>query len=125
MKHPILIVEDEYFIADDCARFVEKAGYRVVGPFHNVDEAKANLPDFLSGAVLDVNVDGILVYQLLDELLKRNVPVAIYTGYDGNVIPARYSHLSIVTKPRECRDVVELLCRQIERTAIGETSRSL
>ncbi|WLA78880.1 hypothetical protein [Bradyrhizobium elkanii] len=36
----ILIVEDEYFIADDCAALARQAGYHVVGPFASIDEAR-------------------------------------------------------------------------------------
>ncbi|MGY4198936.1 hypothetical protein [Bradyrhizobium sp. USDA 4520] len=35
-------MEDEYFLADDCARLVKMAGFEVIGPFNNVGEALAN-----------------------------------------------------------------------------------
>jgi len=113
MKRPVLIIEDEYFLADDCAHLVRKAGFDVVGPFRDIEDAKVHITSDLAGALLDVNVDGSMVYQLIDELLERGVPIMLYTGYEKHVIPEKYSNIGIVIKPQECRDAVELLCRQM------------
>ncbi|MHC2337659.1 response regulator [Bradyrhizobium sp. USDA 4454] len=108
-KRKILIVEDEYFIADDCARAAQGAGFQVIGPFGCIIDAISNMPDDIDGALLDVNLQGSKVYPLLDRLLSRAIPVAIYTGYEPQNLPAQYSGLTIVTKPGDCIDAVRSL----------------
>ena len=44
---------------------------------------------------------------LLDELLRRKIPVVIYTGYQS--VPAKYAHLPRYTKPDDCSKPVEYL----------------
>ncbi|MGY3454031.1 hypothetical protein [Bradyrhizobium sp. USDA 4353] len=41
----ILVVEDEYLQADDCAKLVEACGFRVIGPFGSVGEAEEHLAE--------------------------------------------------------------------------------
>jgi FixJ family two-component response regulator len=110
----ILVVEDEYLLADDCACLVEKAGFRVAGPFaalgdveRHVDLAK------IAGAILDVNLRGIAVYPLLDKLLGMDIPVVLYSGYQPTNFPQKYRELSLVIKPKSCADAIENLCRQL------------
>ncbi len=78
---PILIVEDEPYIAIDLAMTVEDAAGRVVGPVGSVKEALALVASGpVAGAILEVNLrDGDIV-PVLDVLLDRGVPLAIQTG---------------------------------------------
>src|SRR3712207_954447 len=85
----VLVVEDEYFIADDIARALRKLGAEVVGPLASRDEA---LDAFSSGqsidaAVLDINLRGDAVYPVADALRGRKVPFVFATGYDPATIP--------------------------------------
>ena len=56
----ILVVEDDYMIADDLRRDLEAAGARVLGPVPSLPEALELLrgADRLDAAVLDVNLHG-------------------------------------------------------------------
>jgi CheY-like chemotaxis protein len=56
----ILVVEDEYMIADDLQRDLEKQGAKVVGPVPSVADALNLLvvEGVLDGAILDVNLRG-------------------------------------------------------------------
>jgi len=72
MPLTILVVEDEYYLADDCAASVRRAGFSVAGPYGGIEE----IPN-ISGAVLDINLRGSPVYPLLDQLLARNIPVVL------------------------------------------------
>ncbi len=116
-KRKILIVEDEYFIADDCAKAARSEGFAVVGPFRTVADAIAGMPDDIDGALLDINLGGSKVYPLLDKLLSQNIPVTIYTGYDRNTLPTRYSRLTIVTKPSDCLEAVRSLASKVADVA--------
>jgi DNA-binding NtrC family response regulator len=114
--HTILIVEDEYFIADDCASLARQAGYHVVGPFASIDEARLHAFG-ASGALIDINVNGTASYKLIDALLEMGTPVTLYTGYDASTLPEKYSQLPVVTKPRGCAEAIELLRKQMGSAA--------
>src|SRR5690242_15509080 len=88
----VLIVEDEYFIADDLVHQVTQAGARVVGPAATVEEALALLDEApIDLAVLDINLRGNVDFALADALERRNVPFVFATGYDGATIPPRHA----------------------------------
>ena len=87
----LLLVEDEYIIADDLALSLEQLGFEVVGPAGSVQEALDLVRrngDRLDGAVLDINLRGERAYPIADALSDRGVPFVFTTGYDTPVIPA-------------------------------------
>jgi len=53
----------------------------------------------LDGAVLDINLQGEMVYPVADALMTRGVAFVFSTGYDGDVIPARYDGYARCEKP--------------------------
>jgi len=44
----------------------------------------------ISGAVLDINLDGVLVYPVADELAARGIPFVFVTGYGTESIDERF-----------------------------------
>jgi CheY-like chemotaxis protein len=108
----LLIVEDEYTIADDLASALEDAGAEVVGPAGTVEEA-LDLVQLnrgrLDGAVLDVNLAGERVYPVADMLASRGVPFVLATGYDVGSIPLAYAQKPRCEKPVDSQRVVRLL----------------
>ncbi|KMO10860.1 response regulator [Methylobacterium platani] len=96
----VLVVEDEYFIADDISRALIRHGAEVVGPVPTVEEARRLLSSHrLDLAVLDINLRGELVYPLVAELNRRGVPMVFATGYDAVAIPAKYGAIPSWSKP--------------------------
>ena len=96
----VLVVEDEYFIADDISRTLTRHGVEVVGPVPTVREAQALVSSQpLDLAVLDINLRGELVYPLVPELSRRGVPMIFATGYDTGAIPADYGAIPAWSKP--------------------------
>ena len=97
----ILLVEDEYFIVQDLARAFTAAGATVVGPAATLTDALKLIASSgtLDGAVLDINLQGEMVYPVADALMTRGVAFVFSTGYDGDVIPARYDGYARCEKP--------------------------
>ena len=96
----ILLVEDEYLIAQDMACELRNMGLEVIGPFSSVAAALQALETAtVDGAVLDINLDGDKVYPVADALIARRVPVIFTTGYDGGEIPERYAAIERCSKP--------------------------
>lgn len=97
----ILIVEDEYMIAEFLQYELEDAGAIVAGMIGNVDEGLRRLRDdpAVDAAILDVNLGGQAVFPLADALSERGVPFVFTTGYDGSSIPPRFVHVERYVKP--------------------------
>ena len=108
----VLIVEDEYFIADDLARGFGKEGISIVGPVPSVDRAMALVAQKqINLAVLDIALDGNEVYDVADALIAQEVPVLFVTGYDRDAIPNRYANIPICQKPVGAEEVITALKR--------------
>lgn len=97
----ILLVEDEFFIVQDMARAFAEAGAVVIGPAATVADALRQIAATakLDGAVLDINLQGEMVYPVADALAMRGVPFVFATGYDRETIPDRFSGSSRCEKP--------------------------
>jgi len=97
----ILIVEDEYLLADDLANALTDAGAEVVGPLGSVEEGLALIAvdRFIDAAVLDVNLRGDMVFPVADALRSHGIPFAFATGYDEWALPDRFADAPHVGKP--------------------------
>ena len=113
-KRKLLIVEDEFLIAEDCASTAEKAGFEVAGPYLKLKDVPQDLAG-ISAAILDLNVCGVLTYSLIDRLLEMNIPVTLYTGYSAHYSPEKYANLSRVIKPKTSDDAIKAIVRQLEQ----------
>jgi CheY-like chemotaxis protein len=113
----ILVVEDEYLIADDMREVLSGAGATVLGPVPNVTAAASLIAaeDRLDGALLDINLGGSMVFDLADTLQERAVPFAFATGYDGSMIPARFANVPRLEKPVKGPKVVAMLKPMLNR----------
>ncbi len=97
----ILVVEDEYLIADDLARALASAGAEVVGPAASLPQGMrlTQSEPRIDAAVLDINLRDTMVYPLIDRLIGDGVAVLLTTGYDLATIPVAYQGLPRCEKP--------------------------
>lgn len=111
----VLVVEDEYLLANELAMELADEGAVVLGPVPSVERALALLEDEVppDGAILDVNLGGEAVFPLADVLIDRGVPLIFATGYDASALPERFAHVSRCEKPINMRRITAAL-----RTAI-------
>ena len=107
----ILVVEDEFFVADAIESALSAFGAQVVGPVASLEEAmelvEAGTP--LHAAILDVNLTGKKVFPVADSLAQRGTPFIFTTGYDGDVIPEQYRGAARVTKPATVEQIIHAL----------------
>lgn len=97
----VLLVEDDYFIAEDMACQLEARGADVVGPVASVDAAIELIgrTERIDGAIVDINLQGMMSWPVADALLRRGVRFVFATGYDSASIPARYAEIVRCEKP--------------------------
>ncbi len=103
----VLVVEDEYFIADDMVRALRKLGAEVVGPVPTKEEALTLIHsgESIHAGVLDINLQGDADFSVADTLTARGVPFVFATGYDDRAIPAAYKDVPRWEKPFEPHDL--------------------
>jgi len=109
----ILVVEDDYLVAQLLVDLLEDAGATVIGPVGWIDEAVALIEDEsqkFDGAILDVNVHGKKSYPVADALAARSVGFVFATGYDAGVIEGKYRRYPRCEKPFSAPALVAALC---------------
>ncbi|MDO1529851.1 response regulator [Fulvimonas sp. R45] len=116
-RRAVLLVEDDYLIADAMGAALDMGGWRVVGPFPGIDAARQALDEGHAAdvAVLDVNLGGERVFPLIDRLLRDRVPVVLTTGYDPEAIPPAYAALPRLQKPVQARMLIGCLASLLDR----------
>jgi DNA-binding response OmpR family regulator len=114
--HLVLVVEDDYFIAEEMCSVLRRKGATVIGPATDIEQGRvlmARQP--LDCAVLDVNLHGEHVFQLAGELRARGVPSIFATGYDAAFLPATFRDAIYLQKPIDLAALVR---------AVRQSSRS-
>ena len=96
----ILVVEDDWLIVADLVQELEASGAHVIGPIPTLELALKKLDEMpdMSGAVLDVNLRGQMVFPLADELKRRNIPFVFATAYEPHGFPEPYRTVPLVKK---------------------------
>jgi CheY-like chemotaxis protein len=97
----ILIVEDDYFIANELAHCYTAQGLDVAGPAPDVTTALALLeanPN-VDLAIVDIMLRDGLAYDLADELRRRACPFVFATGVEMGSIPNRFADVPVISKP--------------------------
>jgi CheY-like chemotaxis protein len=98
----LLLVEDEALTGMMMSDMLTELGFDVVGPFGRVADAIAAVgSEDIHGAVLDVNLDGEMVYPVAEAVAARGVPFVFVTGYGAEGIDARFSRIPVLQKPIE------------------------
>lgn len=96
----ILIVEDEWMIAELLVDTLEDAGYRVSGPAARVNDALALIErDPPMMALLDVNLGIERSYAIAQRLAECNIPFIFMTGYLNSHLPEEFRSRPVITKP--------------------------
>lgn len=108
----LLIVEDEYFWAEELRRGLVGEGAVVLGPAASLAAAMPLLDGErrLDGAIVDIGLRGRCSYTLADRLSDRRVPFLFVTGLDACVVPPRHASVPLLEKPVSVDRVVEALC---------------
>jgi DNA-binding response OmpR family regulator len=98
----VLIAEDEFLVGMQLEEDLRSAGCSIVGPFSTLESAmQASRRERFDLAILDVNLNGDMVYPLADELSARGVPFVFLSGYVSGDLPARFRGSPHLTKPHD------------------------
>jgi DNA-binding response OmpR family regulator len=118
--HLVLVVEDDYFIAEEICAALRQRGASVIGPAPDVEHGRMLIArQQLDCAVLDVNLHGEHVFQLAGELRARGVPSIFATGYDASFLPLAFRDAIYLQKPID----LGALVRAVKESARSHRSR--
>ncbi|MFL6737928.1 MAG: hypothetical protein ACJ8FC_05160 [Sphingomicrobium sp.] len=125
---PILIVEDNVYLALDLSNAIEDQNGRVVGPVRTVADALSLLKsEAISGAVLDDHLDDRDALSMAAHLADRGVPFVIHTNTDlpADLI-ARHPGVPILKEPLHPASILDSLVKEIDRLrAAARTAETL
>ncbi|MFO6448384.1 response regulator [Erythrobacter sp. NE805] len=108
VKPRILVVEDEYFIAEEIADALAAAGYAVVGPCPSVRQAMAWV-EGCDAAVLDASLRGESSLPVAEALAEQAKPFAVVTGFSASQLPPAMAAVPVLAKPLRARDLLKVL----------------
>lgn len=97
----VLVVEDDFLLADGLAEELVEHGLQIVGPVATVAQALAVLDagTHVDAAILDVNIGGEMAFPVADWLAERGVPFLLASGYDAAALPLRFREARSCEKP--------------------------
>lgn len=106
----IVILEDDYYQAQDCRMILEEAGARVIS-------ISATLPDLdrllaegpLDLMLIDINLGHGLSFDFARSLKARAIRFAFLTGYDAEMLPDDLADSPYLSKPADGTRIVAAL----------------
>ncbi len=112
----VLIVEDEFLIADDLARALRDAGGEAVGPVGTVEQAEEMVRRrSIDAAIVDVNLRGKMASEFISRLAATKLPCLIVSGYGEAALPDCVSGVARLEKPVSPASVVAALANELAR----------
>ena len=110
----VLVVEDEFLVGVIIEQDLRAAGLSVLGPFSNLDQAlNASRRQAFDLAMLDINLNGTMVYPLADDLVARRIPFMFLTGYALADLPERFAEIRRVAKPYDSIELIAAIRYQM------------
>jgi len=111
----ILVVEDDFTIASNLTKSLEKLGASIIGPANSVASAMALIESAakLDAAVLDIHLGSQKVFLVPQALLARGVPFVFTTGYSQASLPRAFAKQDLCEKPINTRALAQLLSARI------------
>jgi len=121
----VLVVEDNFFIADEICTTLRNSGAEILGPSPNLEHGLALVKSQrrIDCAVLDINLHGDLAFSLAQELQQRGTPAIFATGYDSSVLPGAFSHSIRLEKPVDLTallQAVQSVCAPVQTQGTGQ-----
>lgn len=96
----ILLAEDEGLIALELERMLTDFGCDVVGPVASVEGVLENAErGGFDGALLDINLRGRQIFEILPKLQTLGLKLILTSGYDVTLFPPPFRGVPRIPKP--------------------------
>jgi two-component SAPR family response regulator len=108
----VLIVEDQYLVAEELRRAVLQLGGHVAGPIPDLATALDCVArQTVDLALLDINLGEEEIYPAARELLQRKVPYIFAAGCESWIIPEEFQGVPRVEKPVTTKALADAIRR--------------
>jgi DNA-binding response OmpR family regulator len=108
--YQVLVVEDDYLIAQETAASLRERGAEVLGPVPDARRARSLAEQHkIHCALLDVNLKGELVFELAHDLIARGIRPIFATGYGPSFLPTDLRQQACLQKPVDTEDLIRLI----------------
>jgi len=106
----VLVVEEGSMVRMLLADMLGEFGCAIAGETGSLRQAMtlASDADF-DVAILDVMVNGMMIYPVADVVRGRGLPFVLATGLAASALPERYRNRPSLKKPFEVEDVKRIL----------------
>lgn len=119
----VLVVEDEGSVALLIEGMLEDLGCKVVASVATLGSAvTAARTEALDFAVLDINLDGELVFPVAEILKGRQLPFIFSTGYGRVGVPEGFKDCEVLNKPYTMEDLKTKLFSMLSSAPPQRTS---
>ncbi|MEI9405698.1 response regulator [Mesorhizobium argentiipisi] len=110
----VLVVEDEWLVAEEHRYVLEEAGFGIVGPVPSVKLAiKLIETEAISAAVLDIGLNGETSAPLVPHLQHRKIPFVFVSGYTPSDVPEMLRAYPFLAKPVVATALVSALNKML------------
>jgi CheY-like chemotaxis protein len=120
----VLVVEDSFMIVSALELAFDSFGWTMVGPATRIPEALALVnSESFDAALLDVNLDGEMSWDVAAALKARGIPFMLSTGYEiGALLPDFLQGIKFVRKPFKVNELEQNILDVIAAgaSALGE-----
>jgi CheY-like chemotaxis protein len=112
----VLVLEDEYFLANDIVRALTALGAWIVGPYADLDEATdvVDRDIAIDAAIVDINLRNEMAFPLVRMLRSRKVPLVFTSGYDRSSIEPEFQDVRLWGKPVDIKAMARELASMIK-----------
>jgi DNA-binding response OmpR family regulator len=118
----LLVVEDNFLIAEMLCHELRDLGCAVTGPTARVKDAMRLATDEkLDGALLDIDLGGEFSFPVAAVLASRGVPFGFVTGYtDSRSIPEKFRKVPCLAKPFMPESVADFVNKHFGDTEVRQ-----
>ena len=117
----VLIVEDQFLIAEEMSAIIRGLGAEVVGPSATIGASLQLLRNTrVDLAILDINLDGEQVYVVAQELRNHDIPFFFATGYEPWVVSLQFQDAPHLEKPVNSFSLIQAIAT-LDPPLVGST----
>ncbi|NJN36157.1 MAG: response regulator [Nitrospiraceae bacterium] len=108
----IIIIEDDYYQAEDSRLTLERAGATLIAVTPTAPDLGVLLArGRIDAALIDINLGSSVSFQFARELAERAIPFAFLTGYDAGILPDDLAGRPYLSKPADAAKIIATLAR--------------
>lgn len=117
----VLVVEDEFLIAQMVKDMLADLGCACVGPIVTLEEGIAAAASVdCDAAIINLVLQGRMAYAVVEELVTRNIPFCFASGLPPHGVDEKWRERPFIRKPYVLEEVQDFLTKVLVAKAPAE-----